>query len=628
IINTAVFTSPDLASTQTANALLQVSNCYARPDSNGVVYSRLQTALDHASVGDVVRVAGVCDFVETVNGTPQVGYIDQSVTVRGGYTTTNWVTSDPIANPTVIDARNNGRGLRLNGAGMMVSIENLTIRNGDATDLGGAQFGSDGGAGVLVQAADVVTLTNVRLHDHLIDNPSGNEGRGTAVASDNATLNIINSHIYDNRNAGRSAYGGALFASNGALNITNSRIYQNQVDAQNTDGSPEALGGGVYVDDSATLQVVDSHIYNNSVNGQGGGVAVDANATVTMTGSAVYDNSADRQGGGLYLPRTTAVIEQSRIYRNSVYGSIGFSYDRQGGGGLYISSSSDVTIRQTMVASNTVFNRGLGGGIAVNCVRCTNTIVVENSTLSGNTAREGGGGFSSYLEQSSFSSTNSNITLNHVSIINNNATSGNGHAINQERETANLSDVSDVTASFSYQNSLIGGNGGVNECRNSATHDPASLVQTSGGYNLFIAGAGCTNNGTTDQTVADQATLFGTVVNAVLTSGSGTHPLNAAGGAVEAIPDGVNGCVGGTSVDQRGAVRADGANRGDNACDVGAYELSLQTPTAVTLRLNEARGEQAEMERNTAVGLVFLLLLLTIGTTIVTLGLPPNQKTS
>lgn len=618
VVNTAVFTATNLPQTQTAQALLKVSNCYARLDSNGLVYSNLQTALDEATSGDTVRVAGVCDFVQTVSGTPQVGYIAQDLTLRGGYTTTNWVTSDPIAHPTLIDAGGHGRGLRINSAGMMVSIENLTIRNGDATGLGGAQFGSDGGAGVLVQAADVVTLTNVHLHDHLVGSSSGNEGRGTAVASDNATLNIINSHIYDNRNEGRSAYGGALFASNGALNITNSRIYQNQIDAQNMDGSPEAFGGGVYVDDSATLQVVDSHIYNNSVNGQGGGVAVDANATITVTGSAIYDNSANQQGGGLYLPRTTAVIEQSRIHNNTVYGSIGFSYDRQGGGGLYISSSSDVTIRQTLVASNTVFNRGLGGGIAVNCVRCTNTIVIENSTLSGNTAREGGGGFSSYLQQSSFSSTDSNITLNHVSIINNNATSGNGHAINQERETANLSDVSDVTASFSYQNSLIAGNGGANECRNSATHDPASLVQASGGYNLFIAGAGCTVNGTTDQTVADQATLFSTVVSATLSDLGGNtlvHALNASGTAVDAIPNNTNGCVGGTSVDQRGAVRAgqivlnDG--RGGTSCDIGAHEgESSQTPMAITLT-SFTHTAPSHLESIPFLFLTLLLLTLT-----------------
>lgn len=590
ITNTAVFTSPDLDTPKSAQVVLKVSNCSARLDSNGVVYTRLQTAINNATAGDVMRVAGVCDFVETVNGTPQVGYIAQDLTVRGGYTTTNWVTSDPIANPTVIDAAGNGRGLRINGAGLTVLVENLTIRNGDATGLGGAQFSSDGGAGVLIEAADTVTLRQVRLHNHLISSADQEEGRGAAVASNNATLNIIDSHLYDNFNEGTYAYGGALFAANGALNITGSHIYQNEAQGVNGDGGAGALGGGVYVDDSASLSVLNSHIYDNVLpNGQGGGLAVDANSTLTMTGSAVYGNEAVRQGGGLYLPRTTAVITQSRIYNNSVNGSTGFPYGLQGGGGLYIESSSDVTIRQTLIASNTVTNRGLGGGVAVNCRRCTNTVLVENSTLSGNTAVEGGGGFSSYIEQDFIGSTNSNITLNHVSIINNNATSGNGHAVNQERETAAPGDVGSVASSFTYRNSLIAGNGGANECRNSATH--GTIDQLSGGYNLFIAGAGCTNNGTTDQTVANQATLFSAVVANTLAANN-THPLvnNAFNPAFDAIADTVNGCDSGVSVDQRGAVRADGPDRGDNGCDIGAYELSLETPTAVTWQMVEVRS--------------------------------------
>ncbi len=382
-------------------------------------------------------------------------------------------------------------------------------------------------------------------------------------------------------------------AANGTLAINQSEIYDNRVSAQTIEGLPRGYGGGVYVANNISLLISDSRIADNYAQGPGGGIAMQSNATLTMTGSEISGNSADWQGGGLYLVNTTAVVSQSRIHNNEVYAASGtFTYGEQGGGGLFIQSSSNVTIRQTLVASNSVYNIGLGGGIAVNCWRCTNTIVVENSTLSGNRAVDGGGGFSSYIEQGSTGSTNSAILFNHVSVINNNATSGNGHAVNQERATGSDAHVSNVTSSFSYQNSLIAGNGaaGGNECRNSATHLPGSLVQTSGGYNLFIAGAGCTDNGTTDQTVADQATLFSTVVSATLSNQGGdtlVHALNASGAAVDAIPDGTNGCVGGTSVDQRGAVRAGevvpGDGRGGTACDIGAHEgESSETPTAVT----------------------------------------------
>lgn len=615
VTNTAVFTATNLPQTQTAQAIFKVSNCFARPDSNGVVYGRLQGAIDAATSGDTVRVAGVCDLVETMSGTPQVGYIAQNLTLRGGYTETNWVTSDPIANPTVIDGVDSGRGLRING-NVSVLVENLSITNGNASGLGGAQFGSDGGAAILNTDANL-TLNNVALFNNQILAGTSQEARGGALASDGGDVMINNSAIHNNLVSGSFSYGGGVMAANGVLTINESEIYGNTAVADSSDGSPQAEGGGIYVaSNNTSLHISNSRIASNSAEGSGGGIAAGSNVALTIMGSEVASNIAQRRGGGLYLPRVTAVISQSHIHSNVVNGSMSLAYGRQGGGGLYIESGSNVTIRQTLVANNRINMRGLGGGIAVNCWRCTNTITLENSTLSGNTAVEGGGGFSSYIEQDFIGGTNSTILLNHVSIINNNATSGTGHAVNQERNTAAPADVSRVTASFSYQNSLIAGNGGANECGNSATH--GTVAQLSGGYNLFIAGAGCTENGTTDQTVANQATLFADVVANALAANR-THPLvnSLSNPAFDAIADGVNGCDGGVSIDQRGAVRADGPARGDAGCDVGAYELSLETPTAVSLSSFSTTTSPPMLM---ALGMALLLLLLTSGCWVVRKG--------
>jgi uncharacterized repeat protein (TIGR01451 family) len=342
VVNTAVFTATNLPQTQTAQAIFQVSNCLARPDSNGLVYSDLQAALDAASNGDTVRVAGVCDFVQMVSGTPQVGYIAQDLTLRGGYTETNWIVSDPIANPTVIDGVNSGRGLRVNGA-ITVLIENLTIRNGDASGLGGAQFGSDGGAAILNTDANL-TLNNVALFGHQVSAGTSQEARGGAIASNGGDVTINHSAIYNNFVAGSFSYGGGVMVANGTLTINESEIYNNTAVADNFDGSPQAEGGGVYIASNASALISGSRIAGNSAQGAGGGLATGANATLSLTGSEVADNIAQRRGGGLHLPRVTAVISQSRIHSNIVNGWIGFSYGRQGGGGLYIESNSNVTI--------------------------------------------------------------------------------------------------------------------------------------------------------------------------------------------------------------------------------------------------------------------------------------------
>ena len=60
-----------------------------------------------------------------------------------------------------------------------------------------------------------------------------------------------------------------------------------------------------------------------------------------------------------------------------------------------------------------------------------------------------------------------------------------------------------------------------------------------------------------------------------------THALQNSSQAVDRIPNGVSGCQGGVSVDQRGALRAGGgATTGGAACDTGAFEFN-STPGAM-----------------------------------------------
>jgi hypothetical protein len=56
----------------------------------------------------------------------QVVYISKTITLRGGYTTTNWTTSDPEANPTTLDAQGQGRVFYITGD-ISPTIEGLRI---------------------------------------------------------------------------------------------------------------------------------------------------------------------------------------------------------------------------------------------------------------------------------------------------------------------------------------------------------------------------------------------------------------------------------------------------------------------------------------------------------------------
>ena len=81
--------------------------------------------------------------------------------------------------------------------------------------------------------------------------------------------------------------------------------------------------------------------------------------------------------------------------------------------------------------------------------------------------------------------------------------------------------------------------------------------------------------------------------------------------AIDAIAIDGNFCNPPTSTDQRGAVRANGVNRGGSACDIGAYEISAETPTAITL--SKVSVNQTYSHSN-------LFAVLLAGLTAVTLG--------
>ncbi|MEJ5309106.1 MAG: right-handed parallel beta-helix repeat-containing protein [Anaerolineae bacterium] len=150
------------------------STRYVAPGANCAgatpCYATLQAAINAAQTGDEIRVAqgvytDVTAFPYALGGwmqtITQALFIDKSLTVRGGYTITDWTMAQPLSYPTVIDPQGRGRGGVISAPDfntpITVTLEGLVLANGYAQGSGG---------GLYVEGASVVISDCYIHHNH------------------------------------------------------------------------------------------------------------------------------------------------------------------------------------------------------------------------------------------------------------------------------------------------------------------------------------------------------------------------------------------------------------------------------------------------------------------------------
>ena len=152
-------------------------------------------------------------------------------------------------------------------------------------------------------------------------------------------------------------------------------------------------GGGVYVDDNATLEMTGGCITGcRAVDG--GGVYVDYNATLKMTGGCITDCHASYGGGGIYSYENLYMGGTAKIEKcTSKWGSDDAIWNREkcniyaDGGTVDGTVNNQGTIRRSegaaaeTVFNGTVYNRSAGTIIA----GIYNETVENNGTITGGT---------------------------------------------------------------------------------------------------------------------------------------------------------------------------------------------------------------------------------------------------
>jgi hypothetical protein len=336
----------------------------------GPCYTSVQAAVDAAQPGDEILIAsGVYSDTHARPAPPtyvpsraitQVVYITKPLALRGGYTTTTWTDADPDVNPTVLDAKGQGRGILIAGD-IDVTLAGLHVTNGDPSGLGGfatATSADDVGGGIYVLSA-ALTLWDDTISSNVADRAGG------------------------------------MFVTSGRVTMWDSWIEDNTVP---TEFQP-SQGAGVYLADSDAVLVGNTFQGNQSAGGEGGAVyAVDS--TVVLSGNVFRANRAD-SGGGLMLRSGDYTLSNNLFDDNMALTGTGGAFQVAGsaatirdnwlqnhralfGGGIAISDSDVVLARNGIIDNSAI----AGGGIHLRDSRVTLT----NNVIRGNSAGATGSG--------------------------------------------------------------------------------------------------------------------------------------------------------------------------------------------------------------------------------------------
>jgi predicted outer membrane repeat protein len=211
-----------------------------------------------------------------------------------------------------------------------------------------------GGSGDVVRVETQVRIEGLTL-------TGSTDGRGL-VAANQAVVMVRDSVIADNGGGGVAVEDGAT------VELDNTRVSNNTA----ADG-----GGGVRADNATVLLVNGSVVSENSATESGGGVSCFGYGSLTIEASRVSGNVSHRSGGGIVNNCALSIRLGSEISGNTAHSN---------GGGL-ADSGIDGGITDTAITGNHADNDG--GGIS--CLESDGLHLTE-ATVSGNTAGQRGGG--------------------------------------------------------------------------------------------------------------------------------------------------------------------------------------------------------------------------------------------
>lgn len=382
---------------------------------------------------------------------------------------------------TIIDGATLDRVFHVNnGANAPVTIQNLRIQNGRATDNGASATTEARGGGILKEGAGSLTLNGVTV--------ANNEARGAAGL---AGPNGVNG-AGGNGTAGRSAFGGGVYISAGTVSVASCGINQNAANGGNggaggwggvgtsTLGSlafsaynggnggaaGAALGGGFFVaGGSLTLDTCNMD-QNVALGGNGGNGGLAGGPAWFPANGGTAGSAGMAGGAGVCLQTGTLNMTDTTVSGGSATGGNG------GNGG----SANIALVSQGLGRAGAIGGAGQGGAVLIR----DGSPTIERCTFSGNLARGGNGGAGGQGGMS--------ISFGATGLPGGAGGNGQGGAV-----YLNLGTIALVNSTFSG-NTARGGNGGMGGMGGECASSPSGGIRPgdggTGGNSGAAQGAG------------------------------------------------------------------------------------------------------------------------------------------
>ena len=377
-------------------------DCACKVNDLPAIYDNVQDAIDAAGAPtDVVKVAGGCGGVNTRGGGRQVAYIDKTLTLRGGYSTSDWSHSDPVAHPSTLSAEGFGRTIHIRG-GVSPLIENLTIKGGNSAGLSGSEWDKDAGGGIYsYESNPLITSCTIRnntspyegggvylrkgaamLEGNLITSNTANRGGGLFVWQGKPVL--LGNVFTVNRASGNDPSGGAVLLDEADSNLQNNTLSENEAL-----GAASHAGGGGLATDYGKLTAVGNRLTSNTVNtgskysiASGGGAQIMYSAVV-FTDNEVLGNTnavADQgYGAGVYAVASPSASILRNVFVGNTFAPSTPTSTQGSGGGAFFGNCSGLVFNANHLTSNTAGS--IGALYVYSCpgARVANNMVIQNA---------------------------------------------------------------------------------------------------------------------------------------------------------------------------------------------------------------------------------------------------------